>query len=93
MIINRKGLGTIFTPLFYNYPFDNNLYVDEIADTQFLLGTDLLVAPIVEEGKTSRNIYLPISNWYNLYDGTQYKNGTSKIDNVKLTDKLPIFLR
>lgn len=47
----------------------------------------------MEEGSTSRNVYFPFSNWYNLHDGKFYKNGTSKIENVQLTDKLPLFLR
>ena len=32
-------------------------------------------------------------NWYNLHDGTQYKPGTVLIEDVKLTDKVPLFIR
>ena len=31
--------------------------------TEFLLGNDLLVAPVLEEGVTMRKIYLPKGNW------------------------------
>lgn len=32
-------------------------------DSEYLLGENLLVAPILEEGATSRDIYLPVGTW------------------------------
>lgn len=46
-MVNKKGLGTIWRPLFFEFPFDANNYVDEIADTQFLIGGNLMAAPIL----------------------------------------------
>jgi alpha-glucosidase (family GH31 glycosyl hydrolase) len=79
--------------LFFEYPTDNNLYVEELCDTQFLIGPDIMAAPIVEQGKTSRNVYFPLADWYDLHTGTLYKNGTSTISNVQITDKVPLFIR
>ncbi len=31
--------------------------------SEFLLGDELLVAPVLEEGATSRDIYLPLGTW------------------------------
>jgi len=93
LFITKKGLGSIFKPLFFVYPSDNNAYVDDIVDTQFMVGPDLLAAPIVEQGSTSRRIYLPESKWYNFHTGQQYIPGTFTLENVSLTDKLPVFLR
>ena len=31
--------------------------------TEFLLGNDLLVAPVLEEGAVSRDVYLPRGQW------------------------------
>lgn len=31
--------------------------------SEFLLGEDILVAPVLEEGKISRDIYLPRGKW------------------------------
>lgn len=31
--------------------------------TEFLLGETILVAPILEQGKTSRDVYLPEGKW------------------------------
>lgn len=91
--VNKHGLGTIFRPLFFDYPLDSNTYVDDIADTQFLIGANLLVAPIVEQGQTSRKVYLPQSNWYDFHTGKKYTPGTHLLQNIGLTDLVPIFVR
>lgn len=93
IFIGRRGLGSIYNPLFFIYPLDNNNYVDEIAETQFLVGNNLMAAPILEEGQTSRNVYFTTVNWYNLYTGEMHPPGTGNIANVQLTDRLPLFLR
>ena len=53
----------------------------------------MLVTPIVEEGKTSRKIYLPQSNWYHFHTGLKYGPGTHLLENVALTDKVPLFIK
>lgn len=92
-MINKKGQGTIFNPLFFIFPADNNNYIDEVADTQFLIGTNLMAAPILDEGVTSRMIYFSSVNWFDLYTGKEYKPGTHRLENIKLTDKVPLFIR
>lgn len=47
LFVSKKGLGSIFKPLFFVYPSDNNVYLDDIADTQFMVGNDMLAAPIL----------------------------------------------
>jgi alpha-glucosidase (family GH31 glycosyl hydrolase) len=34
-----------------------------------------MVTPILEKGVTSRNVYFPESNWYDLHEGKKYKKG------------------
>lgn len=93
LFVEKKGLGSIFKPLFFAFPADNNVYVDDIADTQFMVGLDLMAAPILEPGTTSRRVYFPSGNWYDFHTGRQFMPGTVQIDNVSLTDKVPLFLR
>jgi alpha-glucosidase/lysosomal alpha-glucosidase len=91
--LNKRGLGSIWRPLFFEFPLDANTYLDEIADTQFLVGPNVLVTPILEPGQTSRKIYLPQTNWYYFHSGVKFGPGTHLLENVGLTDLVPIFVR
>ena len=51
---------------------------------QFMLGDSLLVAPVVEEGATTRSLYLPPGTWYHVWTGDNYEGG------VTLTIDAPI---
>ncbi|KAG9261847.1 putative family 31 glucosidase [Astyanax mexicanus] len=56
---------------------------DEAAykiDSQFLIGDDLMVAPVLEPGKQERDIYLPAGRWRS-YKGEHYDKGP-----IHLTD-------
>ena len=60
-------------PLFLNFPGDRTSW--EIAD-QFLLGDDLLVAPVVTEGATEREVYLPGgADWRDAWTGARLTGG------------------
>ena len=89
----KKGLGAIFKPLFFSFPSDNNNYVDDIVDTQFMVGENLMSAPIIEKGTSSRNVYLTSVNWYDFHTGTVYKPGTVHLSNIEITDLVPLFMR
>jgi alpha-glucosidase (family GH31 glycosyl hydrolase) len=69
LFIGRRGVGTIFNPLFFVFPLDNNNFVDEIAETQFLIGNSLMAAPILQQGVTSRNVYFTSAIWFDFYTG------------------------
>ncbi len=44
---------------------------------QFMLGDELLVAPVVSEGATSRDVYLPPGDWYHVWTGERVAGGRS----------------
>ncbi|UCF62586.1 MAG: alpha-glucosidase, partial [Anaerolineaceae bacterium] len=54
-------------PLFWHDVEDPNLWG---IDDAFLLGKNLLVAPILEESASSRHLVLPKGNWFNFWDDT-----------------------
>lgn len=56
--------------LILNYPDDPN--VAEIAD-QYLLGNDLLVAPVFEKDSNQRKVYLPEGKWMEYQTGEIYE--------------------
>jgi alpha-glucosidase (family GH31 glycosyl hydrolase) len=93
LFVTKKGLGSIWRPLFFEYPADGNTYLDDVVDTQFMIGPNFLAAPIVEQGQTSRKVYLPEGNWYYFHTGIKYASGTHLIENVGLTDMVPLFLK
>ena len=48
------------------YPDDAEAWM--IAD-QYLLGPDLMVAPVLHEGMEARDVYLPEGTWFNVWTG------------------------
>jgi alpha-glucosidase (family GH31 glycosyl hydrolase) len=54
IFVAKKGLGTIWKPLIFVFPTEEHLYEDNILETEFMFGTDLLFIPLLEEGKNKR---------------------------------------
>jgi alpha-glucosidase (family GH31 glycosyl hydrolase) len=40
-----------------------------------MIGDSLLVAPVTEEGATSRPVYFPAGTWYNVWTGVPIEGG------------------
>lgn len=55
--------------LFLHYPADAKSWT---VDDQYLLGSDILVAPIVEKGARDRSVYLPAGSWVHVWSGKTY---------------------
>ena len=75
----EKGLPMVRS-LCIEYP--NDPYTWQIDD-EYLFGSDMLVAPMFESGK-SRNVYLPGGKWIDYQDGKVYSQGWNKIDAGKI---------
>lgn len=77
----------VMRPLFYHYD-EAEAYTEK---TEYLLGRDLLVAPVYEEGAKSRTIYLPSDGWVNIFDGKEYAGGHMIMEAP--IGKPPVFVR
>jgi alpha-D-xyloside xylohydrolase len=77
-------------PLFLEFPADPAAW--EIED-QFLLGPDILVAPVTELGARKRSVYLPAgAEWTHTDTGCRYKGGDDVVVDAPL-DRIPLFVR
>ena len=56
-------------PLFLEFPNDENAAG---RDDEFLFGDDLLVAPVLHEGETNHEIYLPKGDWFDYWTGHHF---------------------
>ena len=81
----------IICPTFYVFPNDERCY-DDCDD--FMLGDDLLVAPVVHVGHTQRSVYLPAcaQGWVDFYTRQAYAGGQTHTVDAPL-GKLPLFAR
>src|SRR3989440_1382966 len=85
---HRTGVP-LFRPLMLNYQDDSNTYN---LDDQFMIGDDLLVAPIVKPDLTSRLVYLPKGIWYDFWTNKKYNGGTMIRVDAQL-ETVPMFVR
>lgn len=95
LFIRSNYSGTIFRPVFFDFPQDDQLYTDDVLDTQFLLGNELLATPIVKSGQVIRKAYFPKDMWYHFLTGMETHKGDGREHLVycKLDDYVPLFLR
>jgi alpha-glucosidase len=75
-------------PCFLYYENDKNLYNIKF---QYLLGRDLLIAPVIEPNKKVWEVYLPEDNWIHLWNGKSYKGGLCEVKSP--LGELPVFFR
>ncbi|MBL8680248.1 MAG: hypothetical protein JNK05_13820 [Myxococcales bacterium] len=70
------------------FPNDSRTY--HILD-EFMLGDDLLVAPVVREGLTSRTVYLPSGIWFDVWDPSRVYTGPREITVSAPIGRPPVF--
>ncbi len=76
--------------LFMDFP--NDPAVSNLGD-EYMLGPALLVAPVTEQGATSRTVYLPAgTEWYDFWTNQKYAGGQS-IAAAAPIDRIPVFVR
>lgn len=82
----EKGVGVV-RPLFFYY--DEPAAYTECYE--YLLGRDLLIAPVIRPGTDKRTVYLPDDEWIHIETGRIYNGGTYTVDAP--IGQPPVFVR
>ncbi|MBQ9551633.1 MAG: alpha-glucosidase [Clostridia bacterium] len=82
----QSGMGVI-RPLFFHYD-EPQAYTES---TEYLLGRDILVAPVIKKGAANRRVYLPQDEWIELTSGRTLGGGTVTADAP--LGKIPVYYR
>ena len=88
----REGAQTgmpVMRALWLHYPDDPKAVA---CGDQYLWGRDVLVAPVAEQGATSRKIYLPRGVWYDFWTNERVEGGREITRAVDLAT-MPLYLR
>jgi alpha-glucosidase len=76
-------------PLVFDHQYD--AAVRDIDD-QYLLGPDLLVAPVYEPRATARQVYLPAGGWYDWHTGERFTGPQFVVAQTPM-DRIPLYAR
>jgi alpha-glucosidase (family GH31 glycosyl hydrolase) len=79
----------IMRALWLHYPKDP---IAVAVGDQYLWGRDILVAPVVEKGATSRKLYLPHGQWFDFWTGECIDGGRDVNRPVDL-ETIPLYIR
>lgn len=86
---SRQGLPAM-RALFVQFPDDERCW--DVTD-EFLLGPDVLVAPVTEPGVRRRDVYLPAGqDWREIHCGTRYEGG-QVVSAAAPYEYIPVFVR
>lgn len=79
----------VMRPLVLNYDQDENVRNN---NDEYMVGTNILVAPIVNQGQTKRLVYLPAGQWVDFWNNAEYAGQQSIVADAPI-DKLPIYVK
>ena len=72
----ERGLP-VMRPLFFDAPEDARAW--ERDNYSYLLGEEMLVAPVVKPREQERALYLPAGEWVHLWSGKEYSGGEASV--------------
>ena len=84
----EKGLS-VMRPMNW---YSNESWALNCVD-QYMLGPDLLVAPVLKKGAKGRHVNLPEGNWVHLFTGKTYRKGLHQIASRIADRNIPVFYR
>ncbi len=81
--------STMMRPLYFDYPADDQVWAHPL---QWMLGRDLLVAPVLEPGAERWTVYLPHGDWVDAFTGQPVEGGAAHERAVPI-DEIPVYCR
>lgn len=84
-----KNGKLLVRPMFYESFADTNLLK---AESQFMWGDNILVAPVIKQGDVIKNIYFPKGKWYDFVRNKYYEGGQWVTDSAAI-DEIPFFIK
>jgi alpha-glucosidase len=91
-IYNSSQTGLpVMRPMFFNYQTDDNCYASD-AQYQFMLGENLLIAPVIVSTDKFKKLYLPEGRWYDLSEKKSVDGGKWLVVEVPL-NKIPVYIK
>ncbi len=88
-VAHASGLP-ILRPLALEYPGDARAWRE---DTEVLVGSDLLAAPVTAAAPATPTVYLPAGSWLDLATGAVHRGGGAPFARPTPLDELPLYLR
>lgn len=85
---SRTGVP-LMRPILFDYP--QAPIALALSDTEFLFGSDLLVAPPMPETVDEAVVQLPTGGWFDFWSGRQLKGDS--ITNQRKLDFMPVYVR
>ena len=82
----KEGVGVV-RPLFFYYSDETSKFEGH----EYLLGRDILVAPVLRPKATTRKVFLPDDEWIHLWSQKEYKGGEYVVDAP--LGEIPVFIR
>lgn len=81
----------IVRSMFLNYQDDGECYSND-AQYQFMIGENLLVAPVLSEYENSKKVYLPEGKWLDWWENTVYNGGQWILTEAPI-NRIPLFIK
>lgn len=86
---HEKGTP-VMRPLFYDFPVDTVCWENE---KEYMYGPNILVAPVMERGEKTKEVYLPAgTRWTNVWTKEAFEGGQTVTVATPL-DQIPLFTR
>ncbi len=83
----------IMRALWMDFPQDEHVLSGDAAVSEYIFGPALLVAPVLEQGRTAREVYLPAgTDWYNYWTDEKLPGGRTITVEAPI-DQIPLFVR